>query len=70
MTAARLEGLIRNLPQGLSEIYLHPATSAYEGSAPGYRYREELQALLDPKVAAAARAEGLALGGFADFLAA
>lgn len=70
MTPARLDGLIRNLPEGLSEIYLHPATGAYEGSAPGYRYREELQALIDPQVAAAARAEGLALGGFADVLAA
>jgi hopanoid biosynthesis associated protein HpnK len=68
MTAGRLEGLIRRLPQGLSEIYLHPATAAaYDGSAPGYRYVEEFEALIDPAVIAASRADGLALGGFSDF---
>ena len=68
MTAKRLAGLIRRLPEGLSEIYLHPATAAaYDGCAPGYRYVEEFEALIDPAVIAAARAEGLALGGFADF---
>jgi hypothetical protein len=68
MTRERLCGLIRHLPSGLSEIYLHPATAnVYQGSAPGYRYLEEFLALVDPDVAAATRAEGLALGGFADF---
>ncbi len=33
--------MIRSLPEGLSEIYLHPATGPYSGAAPGYRYREE-----------------------------
>ena len=46
--AARLAGLIEHLPEGLSEIYLHPATGPYPGSAPGYRYAEELAALTDP----------------------
>jgi hopanoid biosynthesis associated protein HpnK len=67
MTRARLAGLIRHLPDGLSEIYLHPATSAYPGSARGYRYREELEALMAPEVIAAARDSGARLGGFADF---
>lgn len=68
MTRERLAGLIRHLPAGLSEIYLHPATSAYPGSAPGYRYREELEALMAPEVIAAARDSGVRLGGFADFV--
>ena len=68
MTRARLAGLIRHLPEGLSEIYLHPATSAYPGSARGYRYREELEALTAPEVIAAARDAGVRLGGFGDFL--
>jgi hypothetical protein len=56
------------LPEGLSEIYLHPAKAeAYPGSAPGYRYVEEFQALVDPEVVAAAQMKGVALGGFADF---
>ena len=37
MTAKRLLGLIRNLPGGLTEIYLHPATGPYAGAAPGYQ---------------------------------
>jgi hopanoid biosynthesis associated protein HpnK len=68
MTAKRLAGLIHRLPEGLSEIYLHPATAAaYDGGAPGYRYVEEFEALIDPAVIAATRVEGLALGGFSDF---
>jgi hypothetical protein len=68
MTKERLHGLMRHLPEGLSEIYLHPATGAYAGSAPGYRYREELAALVAPETVAAARDLSLRLGGFADFL--
>ena len=68
MTMERLSGLIRHLPDGLSEIYLHPATGPYPGAAPGYRYREELEALLAPEVVAACRDSMLRLGGFADFL--
>jgi chitin disaccharide deacetylase len=68
MTTERLSGLIRNLPDGLSEIYLHPATGPYDGSAPGYRYREELAALLSPQAAAARRDATLQLGGFQDFV--
>jgi len=68
MTEGRLSGLIRHLPDGLSEIYLHPATGPYAGSAPGYRYREEFDALMAPGVAAACRDSDLKLGGFGDFL--
>ena len=67
MTAKRLLGLIQNLPNGLSEIYLHPAGAAqYPGSAAGYGYEDELAALLDPAVADATREGGLRLGGFAE----
>jgi hopanoid biosynthesis associated protein HpnK len=68
MTRERLAGLIRHLPDGLSEIYVHPATAAYPGSARGYRYREELEALMAPEVIAAARESAVRLGGFADFI--
>jgi len=69
MTKERLSGLIRNLPAGLSEIYLHPATSgSFAGAAPNYLYRDELTALLSKEVAAEARNPSLRLGGFADFL--
>lgn len=67
VTTSRLLNVIRSLPLGLSEIYLHPAVGRYTGDAPGYRYRDELDALIDPEVAAACRFTQR--GGFSDFLA-
>jgi hopanoid biosynthesis associated protein HpnK len=67
MTPARVGGIITRLPPGLSEIYLHPAIHAYPGSGPGYRHDDELRALVDPAVIAAARSRDLVLGGYADF---
>jgi hopanoid biosynthesis associated protein HpnK len=67
MTAGRLRGIIEHLPEGLSEIYLHPATGEYPGSAPGYRYAEERAALLNPAVIEAAQCGNIRLGGFCDF---
>ena len=68
MTKQRLLGLIRALPSGVSEIYLHPATGPYAGNASGYRYRDELAALVDPEVVAACRNRFIKRGGFGDFL--
>jgi hopanoid biosynthesis associated protein HpnK len=67
ITAPRLKGIIDNLPDGLSEIYLHPATGAYPGCAHGYRYATEHVALLDSGVIAAVRRGDIRLGGFCDF---
>lgn len=68
MTTTRLRGLIANLPDGLSEIYLHPATAGgFAGSDRNYRYTDELAALTDPQVARAVRDCGAQRGGFADF---
>lgn len=68
MTRQRLFGLINNLPDGLSEIYLHPATGPYSGDAPGYRYRDEFEALMADEIIGACRNPALRLGGFSDFL--
>lgn len=68
MTTARLAGLISELPPGLNEIYVHPATvDAYPGSAPGYRYRDEFAALRAPEVAKAVRNSNVTLGSFSSF---
>ena len=69
MTQSRLAGLIEHLPEGLSEIYTHPATGPYPGSAPGYQYACELAALTDPAVVASLAAKGIKTGGFSDFKA-
>jgi len=67
MTAPRLKGIVENLPAGLTEIYLHPATGPYPGSAPGYAYGDERAALLNPAVIAATQGQDIRLGGFCDF---
>src|SRR5262245_40728918 len=66
MTTSRLLGLLQHLPEGRSEIYLHPATTDdFAGHAPDYRHAEELAALISPHVIVATR--DLQLGGYADF---
>jgi hypothetical protein len=68
MTPARVTGLIEHLPDGLSEIYLHPATGPYAGSAPGYQYEGELAALTDPRLPPLLAAKAVRTGGFGDFM--
>jgi hopanoid biosynthesis associated protein HpnK len=68
MTPARVRGLIEHLPDGLSEIYLHPATGPYAGSAPGYQYAGELAALTDPGLPPMLAAKAIRTGGFGDFI--
>jgi hopanoid biosynthesis associated protein HpnK len=68
ITPVRLAGIIANLPPGLSEIYLHPATSGgFTSAAPGYHYKEELAAITDPDIVAMLRSSAIRRGGFADF---
>ncbi len=70
MHRERLLGLLHRLPDGLTEIYLHPAImDAFAGATPGYGYAAELAALLSPEVATAVRRSGASLGGFTDVLA-
>ncbi len=61
-TPDRLCALLPVLPPGCTEIYLHPATAAFAGGAPGYRYADELAALTDPRIRALAG--GFATGGY------
>jgi hypothetical protein len=62
---------LQQLPAGLTEIYLHPATvsgNAISESMRGYRHVDELTALTSPRVRAAVAQLGVPTGGFADFL--
>ncbi|BAN24687.1 hopanoid biosynthesis-associated protein HpnK [Caballeronia insecticola] len=69
MDEAALLAILANAPQGVLEIYSHPAT---EGVAPitpamhAYRHADELAALCSPRVARAIEASGAMHGGFAD----
>lgn len=64
----RMRAALDSLPPGLTEIYTHPATAdAYPGSAPGYRYRDELAALTDPVAKSILVSKGVAHGNFGTF---
>lgn len=68
MTADRVRGLLERLPDGLTEVYTHPATGSYRDAAPGYDYRGELSALTDPLAKAVVTRDSIALGRFSDFV--
>jgi hypothetical protein len=68
--ARRLRFVLERLPDGIVEIYLHPAVrDDFPGAAPGYRHRDELEALLDPACATALDRCRHVRGGYADALA-
>ena len=61
--------LIPLLPDGLTEIYGHPATATtglLRETMPSYRHAEELAALTSPKVREALRLAGASLTTFSD----
>jgi hopanoid biosynthesis associated protein HpnK len=67
MTKERVAALLCRLPPGVVEIYLHPGTqNSFAGSAPGYRYTDELAALCDGDCIAAVRQSCYAVGGYSD----
>jgi hypothetical protein len=67
MTPARVAGLLEHLPDGLTELYTHPATGAgFAGEALGYAYAAERDALIAP--ASLAAVAGIPRGGFSDFM--
>jgi hopanoid biosynthesis associated protein HpnK len=70
MTESRVAGLLAHLPDGLTEIYFHPATSnSFLGATPGYCYVDELAALVAPRIVSAARGHGIRLIGYSDLAA-
>jgi chitin disaccharide deacetylase len=67
MDEARLLEFLGKLPDGVTEIYLHPAVESGTAIAPsmaGYRHADELAALISPRVRAAVSACGAQTGGF------
>jgi hopanoid biosynthesis associated protein HpnK len=66
-------GIIRNLPDGVSEIHCHPATRRcpeIDGPMPDYQHESELLALTSPVLRAAIQASGVhAVQGFSELSA-
>ncbi len=69
MTTVRLTGLLARLPDGTSEIYLHPAAGPkFAGAAPGYLYEQELAALVSSQVIDLTKKNNIRMGAFGNFL--
>jgi hypothetical protein len=67
--AARMRELLRALPDGITELYVHPATRRWGDNdclPESYRPEAELAALVDPSVRAAVEASGAVLATFGD----
>jgi hopanoid biosynthesis associated protein HpnK len=62
MIEERILALLPHLPDGLSEMYAHPATVS--DAVSGYRHEEELVALLSPAVRERVRELGIGLTSF------
>lgn len=68
MTEPRMRGVLRHLPDGLSEMYAHPATTdAFAGAGRGHA--QELAALTAPGFAEILRDSDIRTGGYSDFVA-
>jgi len=65
----RMRELLAALPDGVTELYVHPATRRWGDHDPlpdSYRPEAELAALVDPSVRAVVEASGAALATFGD----
>lgn len=68
MTQSRMAGVLRHLPDGLTEMYAHPATTERFGGAAGAGgHRVELEALTAAGLLELVRAAGVRTGGYSDF---
>jgi chitin disaccharide deacetylase len=69
LNEARLLAILGRLPQGVTEIYLHPAIRTRDPLTPSmqqYRHADELAGLLSPRVREAVAASNAVCGGYAD----
>lgn len=69
LTEDYLLGVLAKLPQGVTEIYLHPCSESGALVAPSmhrYRHADELSALLSPRVRQLVASLGIGHGGYTD----
>jgi hypothetical protein len=69
MDASGMLAVLARLPDGVSEVYLHPATesgAAISQSMSAYRHVDELGALLSADVRGAIVTAGIGHGGYRD----
>jgi len=69
MVRERMLALLQELPNGVTEIFSHPARGTWDGveaAAAQYRFEDEFQALVDPEVKSTVTASGATLMTFKD----
>lgn len=69
MDRDHLVALLAGLPEGVSEVFSHPATRRWDGIEPeaaDFRFEDEFKALVDPAVRAAAAGSGAQLITFGE----
>jgi len=64
MTRDRVTALVGQLPDGVTEMYFHPATLRWPGMPAWAQGQEELAALLDPNIAGLLRDAGVEVTSF------
>lgn len=71
MTPQRVRKYLANLPEGISELYVHPATHTWpEAFPPDYDFAGEFAALVDPQAIAYVRSSGVRATTFSELAAA
>ena len=71
MTPQRVRAFVANLPDGISEVYLHPATHTWpEAFPPNYDFAGEFAALIDPDGVRAVRDSDIESTTFGELAAA
>lgn len=71
MTPERVRLYLQHLPDGVSELYVHPATHTWpEAFPPDYDFAGEFAALIDPQTVEFVRNSGLRATTFSDLAAA
>ncbi len=69
MTLDLVLSLLKQLPDGVSELHFHPATrrcAALDRTMREYRHEEEFRTLIDPRLRESIRSAGVYLSSFAD----
>jgi hopanoid biosynthesis associated protein HpnK len=67
MTESRIAAILEHLPDGISEIYTHPATSDRFPGASG-AHADEFAALMAPRIVKLVDDNRVSTGGYSDFL--
>lgn len=66
MTSDRVAALVRELPDGVTEMYFHPATRRWPGMPAWAQSEEELAALMDRDIARYLRDSGIGMTTFTE----